>query len=166
MEKTYGHLHFWIPWLLFFVVWFLFAKLFDSAAVYAPGWWFNTAGHAVFGVWWMLSRCFLMHHPKYIPLDQYWARQVIFYAKNSPMLTVFTATSVWEIGEFAWDLLLFPIFPELDRAQKGVFDTSVDIVIANVAAHATFYMLRLGWYRAKIVFPLFQFFGISAKEPT
>lgn len=66
-NKQYGHKHFWFPWLMFFITWFFFAKLFDSSVVFDIGWYFNTLGHAMFGILWMLSRFFLMHHTQYEP---------------------------------------------------------------------------------------------------
>jgi len=162
-NKQYGNKHFWTPWLVFFVTWFLLAKLFDSSVIFDVGWYFNTAGHAVFGILWMLSRCFLIHHPSYTPLDFSWSRWVVLKAKIYPLVTIFTVTCMWEFGEFLWDIFGYPFFPQLDKAQKGWLDTSIDIASANATALMTFHMLKLGWYKRKEIFPLFQYFGISAK---
>jgi len=164
-NKQYGHKHFWTPWLMFFITWFLLAKLFDSSVIFDTGWYFNTIGHAVFGALWILSRCFLMHHPSYIPFDFSWSHAVVLRAKIYPLATILIVTCMWEFAELLWDIFGYPFFPELDMAQKGWLDTLIDILSANTTALMTFYMLKLGWHRRKEIFPLFQYFGISAKEP-
>ena len=164
-NKQYGHKHFWIPWLLFFITWFFLAKLFDSSIIFDAGWYFNTIGHAVFGILWMLSRFFLMHHPSYVPLNFNWSCWVVLKTKIYPVITILVITLGWEFVEFLWDISGYLYLPELGKAQKSLLDTFIDILVADTTALISFYMLKSGWHKRKEVFPLFQLFGISTKNP-
>jgi len=168
MENKYGHAHFWLPWLGFFIVWGGVARFFENAEMYAPGWWFNTGGHTVFGVWCLLSRCFLIHHPRYMPYPFSWKWPKIFvaYAKRKPMQCLFRATVTWEITEFLYDIFIYPLVPEWGKAQKGWLDTYIDVLVANLSGYGTLQFIKLGLHhKIKSIFPLFRFFGFTAKRP-
>ena len=115
----------------------------ENSELYESGWWFDTAGHAVFGFLWAFILLYWTR--KYL----YWLYVIlpkILLAFVIMALVNWIETQFWECAELLWDKWLQPnYFPHLAKAQKGSVDNAVDILVTSYAALVA--MIFWGGYR-------------------
>ena len=124
-------------------------ELFDRA------WWFDEAGHALFGI---IGALILLY------LYKTYSLHGIFRFAGKKHLTkdiiedVAFLGIIFELAELGWDLYLQPNYLAwLAKAQKGAADTMIDLIINPFFAFITlmiyFHCIRLGRYIYKKIYP-------------
>ncbi len=121
-----------IYWGVHIYIWLIWGwkdtELFNSA------WWFDEAGHALFGVTGALTLLYFYRT---------YSLHGIFRFAGKKHLTKDIVEDVaifgilWEFGEMIWDLYFQPNFIQLAMAQKGVIDTVIDLVVNPIFALIT-----------------------------
>jgi len=130
-----------IFWLVYAYIWAIWG--WNDSTLFSRWWYFDTLGHAIFGVGATITLLFLFRNSVHA-----W-----FFFGGNIMLTVATVSTVafagvfWEFIEAAWDVYHHGV-PDHIRAQNSALDTSLDILSSTLTSFITvlIYILYSKWY--------------------
>ena len=112
-----------ISWIVFVFIWI---GGWNDAVLFNAGWWFDTAGHAIFGFFGALMFYYLFR--------RYAIRGIFniagpFFLALIIIAFVTCLGVVWEAIELSFDLFIQPSYADwLAKAQKNSVDTVLDIL--------------------------------------
>jgi hypothetical protein len=123
------------PFIIFAVCWGIIIYVWGIWGWNSPNWWFEEAGHVVGGTMGAITLLYLY---------KTYSLHGIFRFAGKKHLTKDIVEDVaflgilWELYEMIWDLYLQPnFFPHLARAQSGIIDTVIDLMINPLSAFLT-----------------------------
>ena len=124
-KKILRTVGFSVFWVLFFYVWGVIG--WRDAALFSAGWWFDTAGHALYGIVGAftllhLYKTYSVHGAFYITGRKHLMKDIIADIGIGGIL--------WEGLELLWDWHIQPDYLVwFAKAQKGAADTTIDILV-------------------------------------
>lgn len=118
-------------WFAFAYVWLIWGWK-DTNHLFTAPWWFDTAGHALYGFMGSFTLLYFF---------QNYAAGGIFRFTGRIFIAVVIASSVsligvfWEMTELFWDAWIQPGYLRwLGKAQSDSVDTSIDIIVNTLGA--------------------------------
>lgn len=112
-------------WLLFSYFWTKWGWN-STATLFDYHWWYDTAGHAVFGFAGGLTLLYLFHTYAVVGIFRFAGKKFL----GIIIVAIITLIGIfWEAGELLWDLRIQPnYFSWLGVAQINSIDTTVDLL--------------------------------------
>ncbi|MDP3947103.1 MAG: hypothetical protein Q8Q41_00210 [bacterium] len=130
-----------IFWSLFAAIWGFWATG-TQYEIFDPGWFFDEAGHAFFGM--ALAISLLILHQAYSSIYSPLLRSIgEGHVMRDIIGEVALGGIIWETAELLWDLYVQKNYPAwLNRAQLNSVDTTLDILIAVLSAIILFFVYK------------------------
>jgi len=123
-------------WIIFYYVWGFLG--WSDAHIFEESWWFDTAGHALFGFAGAITLLYLYR--------TYSLHGLFYFAGHKHLAVIVVAHIVllgtlWELIELLWDLYIQPEYMAwLAKAQGSSMDTTIDILAETIAAFVVMFL--------------------------